>query len=75
MKRTLTKFALLTMMFLGLPMLGVILANKDIAPYWEYFWYATLPLSTVLPAVMGTRDWLLSCLWPEGKWNYYSLAK
>jgi len=24
----------------------------------EYFWYATLPFSTVLPAVLGTRDWL-----------------
>jgi hypothetical protein len=23
---------------------------------WEYFWYATLPFSTVLPAVLGTRD-------------------
>lgn len=24
----------------------------------EYFWYATLPFSTVLPAVLSTRDWL-----------------
>ena len=27
---------------------------------WEYFWYATLPFSTVLPAVLGLRDWLVS---------------
>jgi hypothetical protein len=27
----------------------------------EYFWYATLPFSTVLPAVLGVRDWLLGC--------------
>ncbi|MGH7205466.1 MAG: hypothetical protein ACREI2_04575 [Nitrospiraceae bacterium] len=24
----------------------------------EYFWYATLPFSTVLPAILSTRDWL-----------------
>ncbi len=27
---------------------------------WEYFWYATLCFSTVLPAVLSTRQWLLS---------------
>jgi hypothetical protein len=32
---------------------------------WEYFWYATLPFSTVLPAVMGTRELLLSFSWPQ----------
>ena len=26
---------------------------------WEYFWYATLSFSTVLPAVLGTREWIL----------------
>jgi hypothetical protein len=26
----------------------------------EYFWYATLPFSTVLPAVLGTQEWLSS---------------
>jgi len=36
---------------------------------WEYFWYATLPFSTVLPAVMGTRDWLLSFSWPERRFQ------
>lgn len=25
---------------------------------WEYFWQATLPFSTVLPAVLATREWL-----------------
>jgi hypothetical protein len=25
---------------------------------WEYFWYATLPFSTVLPAVLSTAQWL-----------------
>jgi hypothetical protein len=32
---------------------------------WEYFWYATLPFATVLPAVIGTREWLSSFTWPE----------
>ena len=26
----------------------------------EYFWYSTLSFSTVLPAVLGTREWLLT---------------
>jgi len=29
----------------------------------EYFWYATLPFSTVLPAVLSLRDWLVSSRW------------
>lgn len=29
----------------------------------EYFWYATLSFSTVLPAVLGTRDLLLRAGW------------
>jgi hypothetical protein len=33
--------------------------GPDFSP-WEYFWYATLPFSTVLPAVLSTRNWLLS---------------
>lgn len=33
---------------------------------WEYFWYATLPFSTVLPAVLSTREWLLSHSWIKG---------
>ena len=37
--------------------------GADFGP-WEYFWYATLPFSTVLPAVMGTREWLLGFSWP-----------
>ena len=47
---------------------------------WEYFWQATLPFSTVLPAVLGTRDCLASfprlsnglshgwaCAWPMSR--------
>ncbi|MGD8257547.1 MAG: hypothetical protein PVH56_08245 [Desulfobacterales bacterium] len=30
---------------------------------WEYFWYATLPFSTVLPAVLSTQKWFLSMNW------------
>ena len=32
---------------------------------WEYFWYATLSFSTVLPAVLGTREWILGSYWLE----------
>ena len=27
---------------------------------WGYFWYATLPFATVLPAVLGTTEWIRS---------------
>ncbi len=30
---------------------------------WSYFWYATLPFSTVLPAVLSTRQLLLGTGW------------
>ena len=30
---------------------------------WQYFWFATLAYSTVLPAVLGTRRWFLSFNW------------
>jgi len=33
---------------------------------WEYFWYATLSFSTVLPAVLGTRDWIANVSWIQG---------
>jgi len=32
---------------------------------WEYFWYATLPFSTVLPSVLGAREWILAFGWVE----------
>ncbi|MCP4666696.1 MAG: hypothetical protein GY849_10030 [Deltaproteobacteria bacterium] len=32
---------------------------------WAYFWYATLSFSTVLPAVLGTREWLSGFSWLE----------
>jgi hypothetical protein len=41
---------------------------------WEYFWYATLPFCTVLPAVLGIRDWILSTRWLTKKFrNFRSL--
>jgi hypothetical protein len=30
---------------------------------WEYFWYATLPFATVLPAVLSTRELIRSWAW------------
>ena len=42
----------------------------DFGP-WEYFWYATLPFSTVLPAVLGTRDWLLGFSWPKARFGAF----
>jgi hypothetical protein len=36
--------------------------GPEISPH-EYFWYATLPFSTVLPAVLSTRQWLLASPW------------
>ncbi|MGD9301964.1 MAG: hypothetical protein PVI13_10340 [Desulfobacterales bacterium] len=36
--------------------------GADFGP-WAYFWYATLPFSTVLPAVLSTRQWFLSQDW------------
>ena len=37
---------------------------------WEYFWYATLPFSTVLPAVLSLRDWLLSARWLQQRFSH-----
>ena len=37
----------------------------------EYFIYATLPFSTVLPAVTGTREWLLGFSWPDRKFRSF----
>jgi hypothetical protein len=36
--------------------------GPDFSPQ-EYFWYATLPFSTVLPAVLSTRQWFISFQW------------
>ncbi|MBW1784075.1 MAG: hypothetical protein JRL30_25470 [Deltaproteobacteria bacterium] len=30
---------------------------------WAYFWYATLSFSTVLPAVLGTQEWIVGSAW------------
>ncbi len=32
---------------------------------WEYFCYATISFSTVIPAVLGAREWILSFFWVE----------
>ncbi len=41
---------------------------------WEYFWYATLPFSTVLPAVLSMRDWISSTRWIQTIFiNYKSI--
>jgi len=37
----------------------------------EYFWYATLSFSTVLPAVLGTRDLILKTGWLQGGYKHY----
>jgi hypothetical protein len=35
----------------------------------EYFWYATLPFATVLPAVLGVRDMLMSTRWLQQRFD------
>ena len=37
----------------------------------EYFWYATLPFATVLPAVLGLRDMLMSTRWLWQRFDYF----
>ena len=39
---------------------------------WEYFWWATLCFSTVLPAVLSTRQWLLSVNWIQRGYTGFS---
>jgi hypothetical protein len=42
----------------------------------EYFWFATIPFSTVLPAVLSTREWLFSTHWMHqryGNFNTFNL--
>lgn len=38
---------------------------------WEYFWYATLAFSTVLPAFSATRAWILSFDWPARRFSRF----
>ena len=38
----------------------------------EYFWYATLPFSTVLPAVLSMRQWLFSTRWVHKRYGNFS---
>jgi hypothetical protein len=37
---------------------------------WEYFWYATLPFSTVLPAVLSLRYGLISAPWLQQRFGH-----
>ncbi|MBW1800884.1 MAG: hypothetical protein JRJ85_09145 [Deltaproteobacteria bacterium] len=37
----------------------------------EYFLFATLPFSTVLPAVTATREWLYSFSWPHRSFQHF----
>lgn len=42
--------------------------GSEYGPF-TYFALATLSFSTVLPAVLGTRDWLLSANWLKGRFT------
>lgn len=37
---------------------------------WAYFWYATLPFATVLPAVLSTREYLLGIGWLSRSYSH-----
>lgn len=38
----------------------------------EYFWYATLPFATVLPAVLSLRDALMSSRWLRQRFDHFA---
>ena len=38
---------------------------------WQYFWFATLAYSTVLPAVLSTRQWILSFNWIQRGFGHF----
>ena len=40
----------------------------------EYFWYATLAFSTVLPAFTATREWVLTFSWPEKFQQFFPIS-
>jgi len=43
---------------------------------WEYFWSATVPFSTVLPAVLSTRERLLEAAWLQSAYRrFYELPR
>ena len=46
----------------------------DLSPK-QYFWYATLPFSTVLPAVLGTRDLILPARWLQSSYEHFLILK
>jgi hypothetical protein len=38
---------------------------------WEYFWYATLPFATVLPAVLSTRELIQPLPWLQNGFRHF----
>jgi hypothetical protein len=38
---------------------------------WEYFWYATLPFATVLPAVLSTRELIRPLSWLQNGFRHF----
>jgi hypothetical protein len=38
---------------------------------WEYFWYATLPFATVLPAVLSTQELVRSMAWLQNGFRHF----
>jgi hypothetical protein len=40
----------------------------------EYFWFATLAFSTVLPAFTATRAWVLSFSWPKRFHDFFRIC-
>jgi hypothetical protein len=42
----------------------------DFSP-WSYFWYATLSFATVLPAVLSTRELLISAAWIKAAYGRF----
>jgi hypothetical protein len=41
----------------------------------EYFWYATLSFSTVLPAVLGTRELILQTGWLQSGYKHFLVLR
>ncbi len=42
---------------------------------WEYFCYSTLSFSTVLPAVLGTREWMFGFSWLEKGFGEFAVVR
>jgi hypothetical protein len=42
---------------------------------WEYFWYATLPFATVLPAVLSTRELIRPRRWLQNGFRRFAVLR